>query len=270
VAKNHQHIDLWTALLADLDPYQRSRVLKRIHPQNPPSFYSFSKECFAEKASRQTGAGALLLETGLLVRAVTNIAVLTLPEAIELSRLAIAEDPTFDAKLIRYLAGPPRIWPEEVTEEESLHVLAILDQISDGVRLAAPLTKFLTLPYKKVRSKTAKLIARGIRNPGWIEHRRQDTDARVRANVIDGLLQQPVPLSGDMLKVLKDCTHDSSPRVQSACRLLLAKSGDQRSVEELNEMRTHNSPAFRAAADWALRQLPKLEDALESEAVLQR
>jgi hypothetical protein len=249
------YIDEWTALLADLDPYQRSRVLKQIDARNPPSFFRFAKGCFAKESARQAGAEALLLETGLLVRAVCNPGILSVSEAVELAREAIEYDPTFDAKILRYLSAPPRIWPEEVTEEEALHVLSILDRFSDGRRLVAALVKFLALPFRKARSKATKLMARGTRSAGWVEVRRQETDPRVRANLIDGLRLQERPLPADILSALEQYSTDPNHRVAATCLLLLAELGNSSAEARLQAMLNHPSLHFRKAAAWALKEL---------------
>lgn len=183
------HSQFWKILLGDQRSFGHSRLAELIDLGNPPEFFGCALACLQKSIAKRkkTELATLLLDGELLLKACVSPALLDLDQSREISRLAMQFDPRFDARLLVYVAGIQRVWPEEVNEHETMRCLEILDSISDCSRVVMQMNKFHALPIRRVRSKAAKLIARGIQNAGWPELVLKDPDPRVRSNMIEGL-----------------------------------------------------------------------------------
>jgi hypothetical protein len=245
---------IWQLLLSDLPRYARGRVEALFESGEIPPFFPFVVEAIEKDAAigRPGPLSAPFMDTGLVLRAISNAEILALPDAVRLARAAAKLDDRLDDKLLNRLTGPPRQWPYDVPESETAHVLEVVGEISDCRRLVMPLMKFLKLPQKQLRSKAVKLIARASQNPGWAEILLTDDDPRVRANLIDGIALQDGPQI-DIL--LRRASADSHHRVAVTALLGLCQRGDQSSCERIRRLALEGDDAHRVAAEWALRQL---------------
>jgi len=188
------------------------------------------------------------------VSAIAHPALLTLADAIRLANAAAPLDNLLDLKILSNMTNSPRNWPHDIPRGEMMRALQVIDTISDCRRLAIPLAKFLKLPNRYLRSKAVKLVARASRNPGWADSILYDTDARVRANMIEGLAEQ---IGKTAEPLLRKAARDWHHRVATTALLELARWGDSSCRESLERMLSEGDEPHRRAAAWALDQLAK-------------
>lgn len=252
-AENSQ-LDPWQLIWRALPVYARSRVEAELPPGERPPFVAFVIDPIEADAVTQRPSlrSSALLDSGLVIHALTDPKILAMPEAIRLARAAIKLDPRLDARLLSHLTRADRHWPDEVPESEIAHVLEVLDSISDCRRLIMPLMKFMKLPQKHLRSKVVKLIARASQNSGWTEMLLSDPDPRVRANLVEGIASQNSPSIEDFLRrAAKDPHH----RVSVTAMLELCRRNLEPGCEAIRKFAIEGDDAYRCAAEWALRQL---------------
>jgi len=245
--------NLWTVVLAALPDFARSRVERSVGP-NPPSFLEFVMAAFesAESSAKPGPLAPVLLESGVVEAAISNPSLLPLEDALRLARAATRLDSRLDYKILATLTGSHRTWPDDVPVLEIMRVLEVVDGISDCRRLAMPLMKFVSLPYRRVRSKAVKLLARASSNAVWADSILHDIDPRVRSNLVEGIARQ-LGKKADVL--LRKAAQDPHHRVAVTSLLALSRLGDVPSREALEKMAIEGSELQRNAAAWALGQL---------------
>jgi len=246
--------EIWSALLGRLASYARTRVQKLFPSTGFPPFFSFSLDAIEKDAAsgRPGPASAPLMDTGLVIHALSEPEMLESADAIRLAKAAVKLDYRLDDQLLNRLADLPRESLSKEQEAKAARVLEIVDAISDCQRLVMPLMKFLKLPQSQLRSKAVKLISRARRNSTWAETILTDPDPRVRSNLIDGLAEQ----SGDQIDgLLRKGAADKHHRVAVGALLQLYLRGDQASFEKLTLLASESDPPHRRAAEWALGQI---------------
>jgi HEAT repeat protein len=137
----------------------------------------------------------------------------------------------------------------EAHAAEALHVLAALDEISRGGRLAMALTRLTRSASAHVASKAVLMLGRRVSNPAWIERQMAADDARIRANVIESLWGLASELAR---KSFRTSLQDVHNRVVGNALIGLHLLGEQDVGERLTEMINHPNPSFRATAAWAM------------------
>ena len=199
------------------------------------------------------GTNSAWLDSTLIIRAVTTPALCPLPEALRLARAASRFDNRLDSKILRHLTTPARNWPESAPDSDILHVLEVIDAVSDCERLMLFLMRFVKAPNPHLQSKAVKLIARACRNPGWATVILSDPDARTRANLMEGLGAQDGP---QIETLLRQGAADPVARVALNALLALSRKGDTESYQTICRLARDHRPDFKRSADWALKQLP--------------
>ena len=243
----------WRTLLATASPAARSTIEKTFGENLPPLF-----ECMRDALSRPGPFAAAVLHNGLLIGAVSNPGVLSLAQAIEVAQAAIRIETGLDYKILSHTTSSARNWPYDIPRQEMMRVLQIIDGISDCRRLVMPLMKFAKLSQPHLRSKAVKLLARASRNSGWADSILSDPDARVRSNMIEGLVEH---LGKNAIPMLKNAARDPHHRVAVTALLELARMGDAQSREALEKMSAESKDPHKRAAAWALRRLAKTRPA---------
>jgi hypothetical protein len=246
--------EIWSILLEAVSSQARPRIEILFVPKDvQPPFLSFVLEAVERDAAigHVSPASGPLMDSGLVIHALSEPPFLELADAIRLAKAAVKLDYRLDDKLLNRLTGSSR-WPAGVPKAECVRVLEIIDAISDCQRLVLPLMRFLKLPPHQLRSKAVKLIARARRNPGWAESILADPDPRVRSNLIDGLAQQ----RGEQIDILlRKGAADPHHRVSIAALLQLCQRGDQPSCEKIRRLAREGDPPNRRAAEWALTKI---------------
>lgn len=244
--------ETWNHVLAGMHPQVRERI-EQLIGEAPPLFDFMIAPLEEDAAADKPGQlSALLLGSGLVIRAITDPALLSAEEAARMARAAARLDDRLDDKILTSLTAGARTWPDDIPETEIVRALELIDAVSDCHRLVIPLVKFVNLPQPHLRSKAVKLIARASRNPGWAELILSDRDPRVRANLIDEMASQ-TGFYVDAL--LRQAAHDPHHRVAISALLALAIRGDASARDQIEKLSTGGSPMHRRAAEWALRRL---------------
>lgn len=215
--------------------------------KNPPPVLDFLLNLL-ESRDKPGALITALLENGVVATAISNPAVMSLDQAIRLARAAMRLDRRLDIKILRHLTGRPHDAPSQ----EMMRALKVIEAISDCRCLVIPLMKFVKLPQRHLRSKAVKLLARASRNGGWADSILNDSDPRVRSNLIEGVVEQ---LGQKAIPLLRKAATDSHHRVAITSLLALARFGDEPSRHILETMAVESSDWHQRAAAWALRQL---------------
>lgn len=240
----------WGALLAGLPRQVHDDLAAQIDLAAPPDFFEFAKQALVRGATSR-----ILLDDNLALRAATNPAVLSISQATELLQLAARLDPQIVTRLVRYLSSVHRIWPEEVPAAEALRVLALIENLPGLDRVMMSVLKLTRHPSEKVRSKSAKLFGKCASGVGAFERVYADVDARVRANLIQGIAERPLPLPEAFQDFLRRASADQHPRVLAMTLLALARCGDQVAAAALQKRCKHLNFAARQAARFAWKTL---------------
>ena len=244
---------VWDILLAEAPGFVRARIEGAAGAEKP-SFVDFALDALehADTDGLQKSIACVLLDRGILIRAICDPSLLSTEDALRLARAAVRTDPEIDYKLLEWVGDRVRDWYNAMPKEETMRVLGVVDAISDCRRLMVALMKFVGVPDAHVRSKAVKLLARARSNPGWADLVLSDPDPRVRANLIDGTAYM---LGRGAEPLLRRGAADEHHRVATAALLALARRGDELSRQRLEQMAAESSDPRRAAASWAMRQL---------------
>jgi HEAT repeat protein len=245
-------MNLWPAILARLAAPQRNSVAKLFDGSNPPDFYQYAAASFPPTGNF-TPDGLVLLRNSVLAWAVVIPDGLSREQALELARMAQAVDP-LDVQLMQIL-GECAEKPSEVNDAMIMRGLDLIENLGPKPRLVMPLIKFTKHPNVRVRSKAAKIAGRITSNQTWIRQHFMELDPRVRSNLLEAIVQNPEfdGIKGNDL--LRHAVDDPHHRVSVTALFLLAKMGDQPSLERIKALQKDDNPAMKKAADWAISQL---------------
>ncbi len=184
----------------------------------------------------------------MLLRAVGLPSVLTLPQALSVTGYAQQCDPLFDSKLLRRLLAH-RLWPEEVPVDEGMRTLDVLETLEETHRLAMTLLRFSKFPHRHVQSKVARILGRCVDNVGVIEEIYDSPDARVRANLLEGVGQRKT--LDLFLPLIERATADQITRVSSVALALRARAGHSGSRALIKMRANSKMPVIRKSAEIA-------------------
>jgi HEAT repeat protein len=209
----------------------------------------FTRACLTILAEGTDSQGTRFLVTLLtrdetLTGALSDPTLFSIKQAADIAKFALVVDPQFDLDLARPLTSSPPM-DEALTER----VLSILEAIGDSRRLRPFLVPLLTHASGRIRSKTALLIGRSIRNPELTEDQLSDQDVRVRANAVEALWGADDPACKSFLQ---EAARDPNARVAGNAVIGLYKLGDPSSILLLHDFAKRTDPAGQATAAWAM------------------
>jgi hypothetical protein len=130
-------------------------------------------------------------------------------------------------------------------------LLEIVDRISEGQHILPWLMRILRNDNPYLRSKAVLMIGRSGASVSWIEKRLQESDTRVRANAIEALWGVNSEASRHLFQW---AARDTNNRVVGNALMGLYRLGECSVLPELLKMASHNTPAFRRTAAWAMGQ----------------
>jgi hypothetical protein len=186
----------------------------------------------------------------IMLRIVGTPDVLELNKAITLTQYALQVDPLFDSKLLRRLLAN-RLWPEEVPSDEVMRTLEVLERLNDPHRLSMTLLKFSKFPDRYVQSKVAKLLGRCVESREVMEDLLTNPDARVRANLLEGLCRREnINPFRDMIE---RAAVDQNQRVSSLALALKSRLGHSGSMALLKMRSNSKVDGTRRSAEFALK-----------------
>ncbi len=227
------------------DPVGTAKRIRDLLEQYPADFTAsaISELVRTPQSPALRYLAALLVSRNLMLGRVADPASLPIEHAVELCRLSIAIDPTFDRQLGALLNVPG------CPVDQASHIIEILWSVSDGVRLLPLLKKLLVDGHSHLRSRVANFIARDMPDRALVEDLARDADPRVRANTVEALAASDSDLA---LKVLLAACDDPHHRVSANAYLGLHRRGATECVERLLEMTRHPDRQFRRSAAWAM------------------
>ncbi|MBI4910368.1 MAG: HEAT repeat domain-containing protein [Acidobacteria bacterium] len=229
------------------------RTILELFAKAPQKFYAEALHLLNTDL-RGTGRDFLishLLENELLLRAVADPEAFPIKTAVTLAANLYQIDQQLDARLLRLVMREGGLGRDP--DSSLVHVLNIIDEISDCTRLVPLLMRLTKHGNNRVRSKAILLLGRVHRNVDWLQQQLSVADPRYRANAIEGLLYaQP----GDKeIQLLWAAATDSHHRVATTALRVLHHFGQQRAADQLVELTEHANEEFRAAAAWAFGEI---------------
>ena len=235
----------------DHQPATSSRLMRELMEKDQPAFLAAALSALRQTAGNRAYRYliALLAGNDCLAGCVRDLAA-SLPAALAVARLGMQIDPTLDLTLARGLTETGENTSR--SELETIRMLEILSEISDGPRLLPLLTSVLQSPNPRIRSKAALLIGRRRQSARWVAQRQEETDPRVRANAIEALWGVA---DENARQVLWEASQDGNNRVAGNALIGLYRLGDPRSIGKAVEMAAHPDARFRVTAAWAMGQL---------------
>ncbi len=204
---------------------------------------------------------ATLLTTNDVLQTLLEVYCQSKEEAIARARKLALSDIRFDANLLHCFTNQEdRKWSDEAL----LIGLDILDAVSERDRLVLGVMTFLKHANPKVRSKAALFISRRRPNLTWIADLTTQSDARVRANIIEGLYG----IKEDFIaRLFRKHVNDPDNRVAGNAILGLYRLGDADSILLIDDLAKHENPKFRVTSAWCMGQTgdPRFANALVSQ-----
>ncbi len=126
----------------------------------------------------------------------------------------------------------------------------IIASTGDPRQLETGLGLLLDHVNPRIRSKIGLLIAQARSDAQWVgQHIMMEPDARLRANLIEGLWRTD---SDEARDVLWEAAGDANNRVVANALLGLAYLGDPEALHLIRRMTAHPHPLFRTSGAWAM------------------
>jgi len=244
---------------------QAIRAIGRLHATDPSGLAHAALQLLVSAEEKSPGlkyAADLLMAGSLLAELFLNKDLLTLEEAVSLARKVTWVEPFLDVRLVRQVVASAAGKVGSVKNADALHVLGLVEAISDCSRLGSYLVQFLNHPSDKVRSKAALMLGRTNWNLARVESLLESDDSRLRANAVESLWGHR---HAHVRKMLWNATQDPCGRVVVNALLGLCQVGDRQAYSRLFELAETSDPLLRSGAAWAMGQMrdPEFREALE-------
>jgi len=171
----------------------------------------------------------------------------SLEASVGIAKALMQHEPRFDARFARSLLDHTRIG-----EAARQRGLAIMEKLGSGGRLIPILIQFLRDPDSRIRSKAALMFGQIVPPRGIMDRLMGDTDARVRANFVEGLWSCS---ASSCRPLFRQALEDSNHRVVGNALVGLHRLGETREVmRHVAKMVRRPEALFRAAAAWVIGQ----------------
>ena len=231
-----------------LDQYEQDSAtcckLLRAHAvADPKEFLAYATSALIQRPSSR----AVKWVTGLALSAGIIDAVLSLyrtsrQEAFALARNILVCEPRFDILLLDHLKNQS----DETVLQSGLDILI---EISKDDRLVPGVLRLLKHPSAKIRSKAALFIGSRTQNEAWAANLALESDARVRANILESLYGSN---SEFVQEAFRRNVHDDNCRVAGNAALGLYLLGDVSSIGHIHRFVKHPEARFRNTGSWLM------------------
>lgn len=172
----------------------------------------------------------------------------SLDSSVGIAKALTQHEPRFDARFAKSL-----LVDDQMTEAERQRGLAVLERLDGGGRLIPILMQFLRDPDSRIRSKAALMFGRIMSTHGLLDRLMGDTDARVRANLVEGLWNSTA--GDDRRPLFRRALQDPNHRVVGNALVGLHRLGEHRDViQHVTKMARRPEAPFRATAAWVMGQ----------------
>ncbi len=175
----------------------------------------------------------------------------TRDQLLETCRVLMKMDRLLDVRLARLAPGPTGV-AGGLDAGAMVRVLDVLNEISDGPRLLLILNQLTHHPDPGIASKAVMLMARRVGNNQWVKRRLDSADARLRANVVEGLWGVD---NAEARNTLWASLKDESNRVVGNALVGLHLLGEPAVGDLARTMLADERPPFRWTAAWVMGKL---------------
>lgn len=240
----------------EANPMVCSRSLRSLYDSDRRGFFAGVLPLL-RRGEDSPGFGYLLtflFSQGILLKPLCDPRVFTLDEATGIARRMSQVDSQFDVRLLRTVlqkngnTAPPEL--ERITSTEAgLRMLDLMSVVSDGTKVLGVMTRLLSHPDPRVRSKAALLVGRSNKNHKWVRERMGESDARVRANAVESLWGAD---NAGSRGVYWSALGDQDSRVVANAVLALYRLGDPGSIRLIQQLVAHPETDFRMSGVWVM------------------
>ena len=176
-----------------------------------------------------------------------------LEEAIEAARGLAANRPGFELHVVQYLQA--QCLSNRVSLPTVFRGLEVLGGLLSGMnteenRLITLLRPFLRSSDPQIASKCVLVLGRQSQSMLWLRSVMNETDERIRANLIESLWQRKEP---EVEAVLQSALRDSHPRVAANAAYGLFQMGSRLWPDALQNLVGSEKAAFRRSGVWVLK-----------------
>ena len=191
-----------------------------------------------------------------MAAAITQIcdpALYSLDESIKKARASAAATPAFELHLVKYLQTQclsGRVALPVVFRGLEVLVELIKGGTGDESRLITLLRPFLRSSDPQIASKCVLVLGRQSRSMVWLRSVMNETDERMRANLIESLWKRTEP---EVELVLKSALADSHPRVAANAVYGLYLLGSDLWPEALDGLVGNSRANFRRSGVWVVK-----------------
>jgi hypothetical protein len=176
----------------------------------------------------------------------------SLGEAVEAARAVAANRPAFELDLVQFLQA--HCLSSRVSLPTVFRGLEILGGLlcgnADESRLITLLRPFLRSSDPQIASKCVLVLGRQSRSMAWLRSVMNETDERIRANLIEPLWQRKEP---EVEAVLQSALRDPHPRVAANAAYGLYLMGSGLWPDALQNLVGSQDAAFRRSGVWVLK-----------------
>jgi HEAT repeat protein len=186
-----------------------------------------------------------------MVATITNICdpgLYDLNEAIEKAKSTASDTPGFELHIVRFLQS--LCLSRHVPMATVFRGLDVLGGILDENRLVTLLRPFLRSSDPHIASKCVLVIGRQSRNMAWLLGIMNESDERIRANLIQAIWKRKEP---EVELVLRNAVGDPHPRVAANAVYGLYLLGIDAWIDGLERLVGSDGAAFRKSGIWMLK-----------------
>lgn len=238
----------WPIILSESSATSVAVLATLVDLSRTPDFFEFAQQHWERHCQGSSVLWKLLIEDQFLLTAIAYPEILSLQKALTLAGFALQTDPKFDRKLIRRLFDERPV-PSQPSAGEAMRTLELIEALDDSGQLTRLLLRFANFPDRRVQSKAAKILGQCVDSIGAMEQLFQNPDARVRANLIEGIGRR-VSID-EFLPLIERAARDPHARVSSLALALRARAGHA-GAAALIKIRTNSKMTdFRQAAQAA-------------------
>jgi HEAT repeat protein len=131
-------------------------------------------------------------------------------------------------------------------------ILQLINRDDQAMALVPWLRDLVDDENSRLASKAAMILSRLTKNPMVVDRFLHSSDARVRANAVEGLWGGNIESTRALLLT---AASDSHHRVVANALVELYRWGDSIGRERIEELAGHADPLFRAAIAWAIGEI---------------
>ncbi len=170
--------------------------------------------------------------------------------AVERALHASQAAPGFEFELSRFLQT--QCMADNVDRSTVFRGLEVLGGLLNENRLVVFLRPFLRSKDSQIASKSVLILGQQSRGLSWVASIRTESDARIRANLVESLWTRKGP---EVDQVLRAALRDSHHRVVANAAYGLYLLGSDAWIEGLDQLLTSRTPVCRRSGIWLIKSI---------------